>query len=114
MRPQRIQLSRAAGWRMPPNTVKCDRTTRYGNPYRIGEKVDLKQIRRWGWEISPAGKTVVCADAYEAVRRFTHCLAFDEAIHQFIREELGGKNLACWCGLDDPCHVDPILRLANR
>jgi hypothetical protein len=27
-RPQRIQLSRRAGWRMPENTVKVDRTNK--------------------------------------------------------------------------------------
>lgn len=25
-----------------------------------------------------------------------------------------GKNLACWCNLDDPCHADVLLELANR
>src|SRR4051812_49296276 len=29
----RVQLSRRAGWRMPPNTVKVDRTTQWGNPF---------------------------------------------------------------------------------
>jgi len=33
---ERIQLSRAKGWRMPPNTVKVDRTTKWGNPFRAG------------------------------------------------------------------------------
>ncbi len=27
---------------------------------------------------------------------------------------LRGKNLSCWCALEDPCHVNVILRLANR
>ena len=29
--PVRVQLRRTKGWRMPENTVKVDRTTRYGN-----------------------------------------------------------------------------------
>lgn len=29
--------------------------------------------------------------------------------------ELRGKNLACWCSLDDePCHADILLEAANR
>jgi hypothetical protein len=28
-------------------------------------------------------------------------------------EELRGKNLACWCAIDAPCHADILLRLAN-
>lgn len=26
---------------------------------------------------------------------------------------LRGKNLACWCALDKPCHADVLLELAN-
>ncbi|NLH45606.1 MAG: DUF4326 domain-containing protein, partial [Acholeplasmataceae bacterium] len=28
--------------------------------------------------------------------------------------ELKGKNLACWCSLNSPCHADVLLRLSNR
>ena len=34
--PDRIQLRRTKGWRMPPNTVKGDRMTKWGNPFVIG------------------------------------------------------------------------------
>lgn len=27
---------------------------------------------------------------------------------------LAGKNLACWCPLDQPCHADVLLELANQ
>lgn len=27
--------------------------------------------------------------------------------------ELRGKNLACWCRLDQPCHADVLLEKAN-
>jgi hypothetical protein len=30
-----------------------------------------------------------------------------------IRRELAGHDLACWCQLDHPCHVDVLLELAN-
>jgi hypothetical protein len=33
-----------------------------------------------------------------------------------IREELAGKNLACWCKVTNsgaPCHADVLLELAN-
>lgn len=26
---------------------------------------------------------------------------------------LRGKNLACWCQPDQPCHADTLLRIAN-
>lgn len=27
--------------------------------------------------------------------------------------DLTGKNLACWCPLDQPCHADVLLKFAN-
>ena len=30
-----------------------------------------------------------------------------------IDAELRGKNLACFCPLDRPCHADILLELAN-
>jgi hypothetical protein len=111
--PKRVQLSRAKGFKLPFRTVKVDRTTRFGNPYRIGESVDMKQVRKWGWNLSPEGRKHVCADAAEAVAKFSHALFWDVAIHDFVRNELAGKDLACWCPLDQPCHADALLRIAN-
>ena len=113
--PKRIQLSRAKGWRLPSRTVKVDRSTRWGNPYVVGGKIDMKQARRWGWNISPAGqKEPVCAScAQESVKRFRHALFWDAAVHDFVRNELGGRDLACWCGLDEPCHADVLIEIAN-
>jgi hypothetical protein len=31
-----------------------------------------------------------------------------------IRAELAGKDLACWCPLDRPCHADMLLHVANE
>lgn len=86
-RPIRIRLSRARGWRMPPDTVKVDRTTRWGNPYVVGEDGDRAR----------------CVELYRELRHERGDL-----------EELRGKNLACWCPLDVPCHADVLLELANR
>jgi uncharacterized protein DUF4326 len=30
-----------------------------------------------------------------------------------IRAELVGRDLACWCPLDQPCHADVLLQIAN-
>ncbi len=110
---KRIQLSRAKGFKLPFRAVKVDRSTRWGNPYVIGEPVDMKQVKRWGWEFSPEGRRLVCKDAAEAVERFRHCLFWDSAIHDFVRNELGGRDLACWCAPDESCHADVLLEIAN-
>jgi hypothetical protein len=28
-------------------------------------------------------------------------------------DELRGRDLACWCPLDEPCHADVLLEIAN-
>lgn len=43
--PKRIQLKRTKGWKMPPNTVKVDRTTKWGNPFYV--RCDQRGI----WEV---------------------------------------------------------------
>ncbi len=30
-----------------------------------------------------------------------------------VRRELAGRDLACWCPLDGPCHADVLLEVAN-
>lgn len=101
--PERVQLSRAKGWRMPPNTVKVDRSTRWGNPFKLHG------------DGRPMISTVAAAlfnrhfeDGHNAwVMRGQLTTLAD------VRRELRGKRLACWCSLSEPCHADVLLRLAN-
>ena len=47
----------------------------------------------------------------ESLRHYqTHAEAFDLAA---VRRDLTGKDLACWCPLDQPRHADVLLELAN-
>lgn len=96
--PSRIQLKRSRGWKMPPNAVKVDRTTRWGNPFTIAEFGSVAEAvarhGRWmrGEIAAPKGETPP-ADAD-------------------IRSFLAGRDLACWCAEDEPCHADVLLRVA--
>ena len=40
-KPIRVQLRRTKGWKMPENTVKADRTTKWGNPFIPGKEVPV-------------------------------------------------------------------------
>lgn len=106
--PERIQLRRTKGWRMPPNTVKVDRTTRWGNLYRVG----LAQCgcRAAGECAHNIFRTETAAEAVEAYAAMPRTMKFVEE----ARIALGGKNLACWCKPGEPCHADVLLRLANE
>jgi hypothetical protein len=39
-----------------------------------------------------------------------HAEGFDAVT---LQRDLAGKDLACWCPLDQPCHADVLLELAN-
>ena len=100
--PQRVRLSRERGWRMPPGTKKVDRTTWFGNPFRVDEH----------------GTRAECVALFEALitgqRPPDNAFQAHRAV--FIRTNTGvlrGHSLACWCPLDQPCHADVLLKLAN-
>lgn len=53
--PKRIQRKRTRGFRLPPNTVCVDRTSRYGNPYRVQKRGQFWDVLYpnldGGWDI---------------------------------------------------------------
>jgi hypothetical protein len=103
-RPIRVQLKRTKGWRMPENTVKVDRSTKWGNPFRVGE------IRHVG--VAWSGRDESILDAKHACQLFRKHMFNLRSASELIFP-LRGKNLACWCPLDQPCHADVLLELAN-
>lgn len=108
--PARVQLKRTKGWRMPPNTVKVDRSTRWGNQIVVGSE---RGIGYGPWT------------AEDAVAQFRsdmeYAIASDrpDGSEPLDLSPLRGKNLACWCPLPQPghpdtCHAAVLLELANR
>ena len=99
--PVRVRLSRKAGWRMPDNTVSVARPGKFGNPYPVAAtKV---------FHPREAGLT-----AAQAVAAFRTHLLNSPGLREMVLRQLSGKNLACWCPLDQPCHADVLLELANK
>jgi len=52
----------------------------------------------------------------KTIEKFGEWIVDDPAGRKLAREaaeQLGGKNLACWCPLNGPCHADILLRIAN-
>lgn len=107
MTPQRVQLRRKKGWRMPPNTVNVARPSTWGNPYRVGlVSCGCRSAGECMHNVFRTQSATEAVQAYAAMPRNERRLAA-------IRNLLGGKNLACWCALNQPCHADVLLRLAN-
>ena len=111
--PQRIQLSRKKGWRMPENTVVVSRPSKWGNPH------DWRDWReQWNACLPPnppaaeIGRDDWCKGM--ATRAFEEDLR--DGVIVLPVEKLRGKNLACWCrigGWPKSCHADVLLELAN-
>ena len=118
--PQRIQRKRTKGWRMPEGAVYVGRPTRWGNPFIVHAAEILMHPgtgRSW-W--CPEGARGVAADMYRNSIRRDSALGFYylevegmEARHMPLTP-LAGHDLACWCPLDQPCHADVLLEVANR
>jgi len=91
--PKRIQLSRKKGWRKPEGCIVVSRPSKWGNPFTLngcnGDRaLALKLFRE---------NTSVARVRYR----------------NYIRQELAGHDLACWCPLNQPCHADVLLEIAN-
>ena len=108
--PRRVQRKRLRGWKMPPNTVSVCRPSKWENPLVVGSDGILGR-----------------RDAEVAValfeRELRHALDYipyhpdrRTKFQQMAADlhELRGKNLACFCPLDQPCHADVLLYLANE
>lgn len=91
--PKRIQRKRTKGWRKPLDAVIVDRTSQWGNDFVVG--VD--------------GTREECIAKYREYFIKPTLQVYGMAYF----EELRGKDLACWCPLDQPCHADILLELAN-
>jgi len=93
--PKRIQLSRKRGWRKPEGAIVVSRPSPWGNPYKVGPYLTPEH----------------------AVWLYRHDLAHNVLgvdVYRRIRDQLGGHDLCCWCPLDQLCHADVLLELANR
>lgn len=88
-------MTRNKPWRCDhPDAVIVARPTKWGNPFKIGDDVP--------------GMPGVKSDAQDVVHYFELFTVKNLPLH-----ELRGKDLACWCPLDQPCHADVLLDIAN-
>ena len=101
MTPKRIQRKRTRGWRMPAGAIYVGRPTKWGNPCKVPniagitrEEAHAIAVKVYGWELIIEGPGLELAQA--------------------AKRELRGHDLVCWCRLDEPCHADVLLRLANE
>lgn len=138
--PVRLQLSRGKGFDLQVHSrainglaaVSVARPTQWGNPFVV-EKIARELAGAYDWS-GAAGSPLWCIYFREAgmasLRSHTASIApriavemFSNLAGQFAEADPGGygkwlaplrgRNLACWCKPDAPCHADLLLELAN-
>lgn len=119
--PYRIQRRRTKGWRMPEGAIYVGRPGIWGNPYSGFYHLETALMLYRNTLLGYWNPKVCENDAY-------NCPGLAYTLHREMWERfmpwhfqprqalylLGGKNLACWCPLDKPCHGDILLELANE
>jgi len=85
---------------MPEGAVYVGRPTKWGNPFKVAPKSMFN------------AEMVVYLYRELATHPEKQGPAFKEVMRNL--SELCGKDLACWCPLDQPCHADVLLELANK
>jgi hypothetical protein len=88
-------MSRRRGWRKPQGAVYVGRPTRWGNPFRV-DRASTSRARA------------------VAVAEYRSYLGSHETLVNEAISALRGRDLACWCSLDQPCHADVLLEVVNR
>lgn len=112
--PGRIQMRRTAGWRKPAGAIYCGRPSLFGNPFPVsvhGREKAVELHRRWleGSMSAEEMKELSAAD------RLPDAISLVDLRRMVLDrlQELRGHDLACWCRLDQPCHAEVLLELAN-
>lgn len=119
---QRIQRLRTNGWRMPDGAIYVGRPTKFGNPFVLRQVAPIPPQPKPMWAVVYEGvvlvrwdtKDLAATDAVDRFRRLMREPWADRPAERELIASLRGKDLACWCPLDQPCHADVLLDLANE
>lgn len=116
--PDRIQCRRTAGWRKPDGAVYVGRPTIWGNPYRAirgtvyGPHRPIQGGGLFAYQTHAPAINAIAA-AVDCYRRDIDVPTRSHLTTDRIRTALRGRDLMCWCPLDQPCHADILLEIAN-
>lgn len=94
MKGRRVQLEHLFD-KAPPNTFRVTRQSVFGNPFKLIEH----------------------GGAYtreESLKNYRELLVYRIGHNPRYLKRLAEKNLACFCPLDQACHVDILLEFLER
>lgn len=112
--PDRLQRKRTPGSRLPEGAVCVTRGTKWGNPYKAGEPI-TRDSDLWPYaaQLVPGGAADLASftmlRAEDVVTAYGWWFIEQPHLMLTVREELGGKDLACWCKIGAACHADWLI-----
>jgi len=116
--PQRLQLSRQKGFRLPLGARSVARPGQWGNPFRV-ERTDC-WLGGMCWSVRTPGNDPdrLHLDSKQrateiAVELYRGWLRVNPQLVTVVRLQLRGLDLACWCPLTQKCHADVLIEVAN-
>lgn len=122
-KPVRLQLSRRKGFDLHAHSrsvnglecVSVARPGKWGNPVTQRDFDDLQsflsKIGREPLKGTWQEHAVILFDAW--IGGEIPEIGIPPSIDE-MKRELAGKNLACWCAPNTPCHADVLLDLVNE
>jgi len=127
VQPVRLQLSRRKGFSLQAlsratnglEAVNVARPSRWANGFRIGDLWEPKRGVRVEIKTRLHARTLFMEHVVAFELRRAMMLGDGAGIRgsqEWLRDvgnTLVGKNLACWCPLNEPCHADVWLCLAR-
>lgn len=112
--PNRLQRSRAKGWRMPEGGRCVTRPGVFGNPFTVAE------AREAGYRGTDEELAAFAVEAFKNWLLIPSMMIWigheaDERRSRILERlgELRGKDLYCFCPEGSPCHGDVLIELAN-
>lgn len=119
---------------MPANAIYVGRPTKWGNPFPTDGEMAAFRAVALGFRGDAAGRHAGAVEAYRQwlvttgtrleFQRDPRLGGIPVRVTVFIDQrrpsideiqlELRGLDLCCWCRLDQPCHADVLLEIANR
>lgn len=125
--PQRIQRSRRYGYLLPDGTPYEGRPVYVGRPGKWGNPFLMSPVAASFPSLSEEQVAQFVVNDFRVLVETGHGRAARGALmsspeHEDvtypsvaeIRAELVGRDLACWCRADRPCHADVLLELSNQ
>lgn len=113
MKPVRIQRS-CQKKQVSPNglpIIYVGRGTKYGNPFKLGERVG----NEWRSVFDKNDSYIYLSKAKVLKRKDALYLfgKYKSVEMSTFREANAGKNVSCFCRIEDECHGDILLKLWN-